>query len=190
MRGPNKTGRRGSHADLDDPTDTGNTPSASALDSEASETTARNDDASSSSSRPGSRRSSAELGHDGRADGSAGRRKASRARSGSGSPASDMAGLPSPPMTARERALPSGCSSAPIALPTLSNGDLSMRGPIIGRHAIEHEQRSVPGESVIRYAQSMPHIGHRYGQGHAGLPREGDLTAPWQASLAAHGVPG
>ena len=86
MRGPNKTGRRGSQADLDDPTDLGNTQYASALDSEASETTARNDDASSSSSRPGSRRSSAELGQDGRIgpDRSAGRRNVSRARSGSG----------------------------------------------------------------------------------------------------------
>ncbi|KAH7343284.1 hypothetical protein B0J17DRAFT_764496 [Rhizoctonia solani] len=143
MRGPNKTGRRGSQADIDDPIDSPGR-AITALDPDVSETATQRDD-SPASSRPGSRRSSSEVGQ-----GEPG--SASAAKSSSGSP---------------EPLLRSG-ASAPIALPTLSNGNLSLPYHADSAHPSGDAQR-MPSESVIRYAQSMPQIGYRYEQSHDGF---------------------
>lgn len=153
MRGPNKTGRRGSQADLEDPIDSPGRGAAS-LDPEGSETN-RGD--SPASSRPGSRRSSSE---DQTEQGAA-----SRPKSASASP--EPAPLSGP--------------TAPIALPTLSNGNLSLMqypmGSSGGRLPGADHQRAIPSESVIRYAQSMPQLGYRHAQSHE-YPREGP-TGAW-----------
>ncbi|CAE6451183.1 unnamed protein product [Rhizoctonia solani] len=143
MRGPNKTGRRGS---IEDPTDSPGRP-VTAFDPDVSETATQRDD-SPTSSRPGSRRSSSEA-----AQGEP--RSASTAKSSSGSP---------------EPQLRSG-ASAPIALPTLSNGNLSLSPYHPDSGAARHagDAQRMTSESVIRYAQSMPQIGYRYGQSHDGF---------------------
>ncbi|CCO27576.1 hypothetical protein BN14_01560 [Rhizoctonia solani AG-1 IB] len=146
MRGPNKTGRRGSQADIEDPIDSPGR-AATALDPDMSETTVHRDE-SPASSRPGSRRSSSEVGQ-----GEPG--SAFAAKSSSGSP---------------EPQLRSG-ASAPISLPTLSNGNLSLsqyRAELgASRHPADAQRMS--SDSVIRYAQSMPQIGRHYGQSHDGF---------------------
>ncbi|KAG8772125.1 hypothetical protein FRC12_003236 [Ceratobasidium sp. 428] len=151
MRGPNRTGRRSSQPDIDEPVE----GVQGAVD--GSETVARSGaDSPTSTSSP---RSSSEVtqelpsGEQSKQAQDGTRQQANRARSDSGSPASLSAGLPSPQSTTRERP---ASASAPIALPTLTNGNLSLHPRL--------DQRAAPSESALRYAQSMPHIGFRYGQ--------------------------
>ncbi|KAF8759626.1 hypothetical protein RHS01_01470 [Rhizoctonia solani] len=146
MRGPNKTGRRGSQADIEDPIDSPGRP-ATSLDLDVSETTGHRDE-SPASSRPGSRRSSSEV-----AQGEPGSLSASKSTSGSPEPQ-----------------LRSG-ASAPISLPILSNGNLSLAQYRTDSSAARHpvDAQRIPSESVIRYAQSMPQIGRHYGQPHDGF---------------------
>ncbi|KAF8709325.1 GAL4-like Zn(II)2Cys6 (or C6 zinc) binuclear cluster DNA-binding domain, partial [Rhizoctonia solani] len=146
MRGPNKTGRRGSQADIEDPIDSPGRP-ATSLDLDVSETTGHRDE-SPASSRPGSRRSSSEV-----AQGEPGSLSASKSTSGSPEPQ-----------------LRSG-ASAPISLPILSNGNLSLAQYRTDSSAARHpvDAQRTPSESVIRYAQSMPQIGRHYGQPHDGF---------------------
>ncbi|CAE6436801.1 unnamed protein product [Rhizoctonia solani] len=143
MRGPNKTGRRGSQADIEDPADSPGR-ALTALDPDVSETTAQRDD-SPASSRPDSRRSSSEVGQG---------EPATKSSSGSPEPRSGV--------------------SARIALPTLSNGNLSLQ-------SYPADAQRMPSESVIRYAQSMPHIGYRYGQSHDGFA--GSPTGTWNSPV-------
>jgi hypothetical protein len=153
MRGPNKTGRRGSLADMDAAELSGTVEASEVAGSPTSSS---------------SRRSPSEVAHDPeqRVSGAT-----SRARSGSGSPASQVSGLPSPPPTARER------TSVSIALPLLSNGNLSLQYPMSS--SLDHP--TAPTESVIRYAQSMPHIGYRYGQDF--LRQEQPAGVVWNPAL-------
>ncbi|KAG9128523.1 hypothetical protein FRC07_005890 [Ceratobasidium sp. 392] len=171
MRGPNRTGRRGSQADLEDPVE-------GAL---VSETTVRSGaDSPTSTSSP---RSSSELAQDppqgeqSKPAQSGIHQQANRARSDSGSPTSQSAGLPSPPPASRDRSA-SGRAGVTIALPTLTNGNLSLH-PASARL----DQRAASSESALRYAQSMPHIGFRYGQD--AFLREEQPTGVWSTTLDA-----
>jgi hypothetical protein len=168
MRGPNKTGRRGSQAGIEDLADSPGR-AVTSLEPEGSESANQRDD-SPASSRPGSRRSSSEAGQG---------ESASGPQSSSGSPEPHM------------RAPTSG-PSAPIALPTLSNGNLSLAqypmGPAVDRYAGD-APHSMPSESVIRYAQSMPHLGYRFGQPHNGfLPEEASI-GEWDAAVDGQAIP-
>ncbi|CAE7221045.1 unnamed protein product [Rhizoctonia solani] len=147
MRGPNKTGRRGSQAGVEDPADSPGRALA-ALDPDMSETAAQRDH-SPASSRPDSRRSSSEAGQAELA-----------AKSSSGSP---------------EPQLRSGV----IALPTLSHGNLSLQQ--YPESARPTSAQRMPSESVIRYAQSMPQIGYRYGQSHEGFAESS--TGAWNSPV-------
>ncbi|QRV88003.1 Fungal Zn(2)-Cys(6) binuclear cluster domain [Ceratobasidium sp. AG-Ba] len=175
MRGPNKTGRRGSQADIEDPVDLSTAPDASEIGN-------RGADSPTSSS---SRRSSSELAQDppsgeqskGPHPGTS--RHASRARSGTDSPASQASVLPSPPPTSRDHKL--STSRAGITLPTLSNGNLSLHCPPNSR--VEHYQRAPSSESALRYVQSMPQMAYRYTQD-AFLP-EARSTGVWNPALDA-----
>ncbi|KAG8745602.1 hypothetical protein FRC10_007493 [Ceratobasidium sp. 414] len=162
MRGPNRTGRRGSQDPLDG-------ASAHAL-ADVSETA----DADSPTSTSSETVQDSPLGGQSKAAESGIRQQPSRARSDSGSPASLASGLPSPPPTARERA---ASASAPIALPTLSHGNLSLHQP----SRLEH--RAASSESALRYAQSMPHIGFRYGQD--AFLHQDPPTGVWNTTLDA-----
>lgn len=157
MRGPNKTGRRGSQADIEDPIDSPGR-AVTALDPDVSETATHRDD-SPASSRPGSRRSSSEAG---------------QGEPGSASAAKSSSGSPEPQLRST--------ASAPIALPTLSNGNLSLMSYHSDSGAARQpgDAQRMPSESIIRYAQSMPQIGYRYGESHDGFsePPTGAWNTP------------
>ncbi|CAE6527867.1 unnamed protein product [Rhizoctonia solani] len=144
MRGPNKTGRRGSQADIEDPVDSPGRP-VTALDPDVSETGTQRDE-SPASSRPDSRRSSSE---------------ATQGEPGSASAIKSSSRSPEPQSGA----------SVPIALPTLSHGNLNLQ-------SYSADARRMPSESVIRYAQSMPQIGYRYGPSHDGFAGSPTWNSP------------